>query len=111
MTPVGWEWLILLGVGVATQLAQIYLTRGLAAETAARATTAGYLQVVFAGIWGGLVCGERPTAWTLGGAALIVWSAWKLAFGRPGASAAIQTGVQRPVPIRPGGPKEEDPPV
>ncbi len=93
--PSGWEWLILLGVGVATQLAQVFLTRGLAAETAARATTTGYLQLVFAGIWGALVFGEHPSGWTLAGAGLIVWSAWRLAFGSD-ASAAKPIGVVLP---------------
>jgi drug/metabolite transporter (DMT)-like permease len=109
--PSGWEWVILLGVGIATQLAQVFLTRGLAAETAARATTTGYLQLVFAGVWGALIFGERPTGWTLGGAALIVWSAWKLAFGRPVISAAIQTGVPGAAATRPVAQREEDRPA
>jgi drug/metabolite transporter (DMT)-like permease len=76
------EWAILLGVGVSTQLAQVYMTRGLQAETAVRATTTGYLQIVFAGLWGALLLHERPSAWTLVGAAVIVGSALVLAFGK-----------------------------
>ncbi|MBK8059968.1 MAG: DMT family transporter [Gemmatimonadetes bacterium] len=82
LVPTPAEWAILLGVGVATQLAQVYMTRGLQAETAVRATTTGYLQIVFAGLWGALLLHERPSAWTLVGAAVIVGSALVLAFGK-----------------------------
>ena len=82
LMPTPTEWAILLGVGVATQLAQVYMTRGLQAETAVRATTTGYLQIVFAGLWGALLLKERPSAWTLVGAAVIVGSALVLAFGK-----------------------------
>lgn len=82
LMPTPTEWAILLGVGVATQLAQVYMTRGLQAETAVRATTTGYLQIVFAGMWGVLLLHERPSLWTLVGAAVIVGSALTLAFGK-----------------------------
>jgi drug/metabolite transporter (DMT)-like permease len=82
LMPTGTEWLLLLGVGLATQLAQVYMTRGLQAETAVRATTTGYLQIVFAGVWGALLLRERPSAWTLAGAAVIVASALVLALGK-----------------------------
>lgn len=81
-TPSVGEWALLLAVGLSTQLAQVYMTRGLQAETAARATTTGYLQIVFAGIWGALLLGERPSAWTVGGALIIVSSTVLLALGR-----------------------------
>jgi drug/metabolite transporter (DMT)-like permease len=79
--PTPLEWLVLCGVGVATQIAQVYLTRGLQAETTVRATTTGYLQVVFAALWGAVLLGERPTLWTAGGAALIVAGAIVMAVG------------------------------
>ena len=61
------------------------MTRGLQAESAVRATTTGYLQIVFAIAWGVLVLGEHPSPWMLGGAVIIVGSALVLAFGhRPG---------------------------
>lgn len=82
LVPTGTEWLYLLGVGAATQMAQVYMTKGLQAETAVRATTTGYLQIVFAGLWGALVLHERPSLWTLVGAAVIVGSALVLAFGK-----------------------------
>lgn len=64
-------WLLMLGVGAATQLGQVLMTRGLALVPAGRATTIGYIQIVFASLWG-LGFGERLNGWTLGGAALVV---------------------------------------
>jgi drug/metabolite transporter (DMT)-like permease len=68
------QWLMLLAVGVTTQMAQIYMTRGLQREPAGRATAVGYLQVVFAAAWGILFFGEHPTVWTVTGAAIILLS-------------------------------------
>ena len=68
-TPVEWLWL--LAVGVATQLAQVYLTKGLHAERAGRAMTVGYVQILFAAMWGITVFGERPHPWTYGGGLLV----------------------------------------
>jgi drug/metabolite transporter (DMT)-like permease len=72
--PNAGEWLVLLGVGVTTQLAQIAMTRGLQHERPARATTAGYLQVAFAVLWGAIFLGEIPDTWTLAGAVTIIGS-------------------------------------
>jgi drug/metabolite transporter (DMT)-like permease len=72
--PNAGEWLALLGVGVTTQLAQIAMTRGLQLERTARATTAGYLQVAFAVLWGAIFLGEIPDTWTLAGAVTIIGS-------------------------------------
>lgn len=77
--PEGFEWVLLLGIGVATQVGQISLTRGLAVMPAAHGTALSYLQVVFAVIWGVLIFGERPDVWTLVGGALVVFSAFGLA--------------------------------
>lgn len=70
--PTGTEWLVLLALGIATQAGQVNMTKGLQRERAGRATAVGYLQILFAGIWGILFFGERPGALTLIGAALIV---------------------------------------
>jgi drug/metabolite transporter (DMT)-like permease len=72
--PRGADWLWLLGTGTSALLAQIALTHGLHLETAGRALSVGYLQVVFAFVWGALVFGTLPDAWGLLGAALIVAS-------------------------------------
>ena len=77
--PTPWEWVVLLGVGASTQIAQVYMTRGLQLETAGRATSVGYLQIVFAAVWGLLVFGEVPDAWSIAGAGVIIVSTLLLA--------------------------------
>ena len=65
-------WLVLLGIGVATQTAQVFMTRGLHLESASRATSVTTLQVVFALFWGVTLFGELPTSWALLGMALVL---------------------------------------
>jgi drug/metabolite transporter (DMT)-like permease len=76
-TPV--EWLVLLGVGIATQAGQVCITHGLRLERAGRATATGYLQIVFAALWGILFFGERIDAGTALGGGLIILSTLALA--------------------------------
>lgn len=76
--PRGWEWLVLLGVGVATQLGQVFLTWGLRLERAGRAMAVGYLQIVFAAVWGALFFAEIPDRWSVVGALVIVASTFLL---------------------------------
>ena len=59
--PRGLDWIWLLGVGLLTQLGQIWLTEGLAALPAARATSINYVQVIFATLWGVLIFAEPIT--------------------------------------------------
>ncbi len=72
IAPLPTEWLVLLGVGLATQAGQVYMTKGLREERAGRAMTVGYLQILFAGVWGALFFGELPDGWTIVGAAMVV---------------------------------------
>lgn len=69
-SPTGW--LLMLGLGVATQLGQTFMTRGLALVPAARGTTIGYVQIVFAASWGVLLFDEKLSGFTLLGAGLVV---------------------------------------
>ncbi len=69
--PHGREWLLLLGIGIATQVGQVLMTRGIGLVPAGPATAVGYLQVVFAAGWGILIFGEALTMTTLLGAGLI----------------------------------------
>jgi drug/metabolite transporter (DMT)-like permease len=71
-TPTAFEWLLLAGIGITTQIGQVCLTYGLSREPAARAMAVGYLQVVFAVGWGALVFAEVPPWTTLAGGALII---------------------------------------
>ncbi|CAN5540786.1 DMT family transporter [soil metagenome] len=72
--PTPREWLLLLGVGLTTQVAQVFLTRGLHLEAAGKAASIGYLQIIFAFIWGALVFGDFPGALNLLGAVIIAGS-------------------------------------
>ncbi len=74
--PTPWEWLLLLGVGVTTQTAQVLMTQGLHMERAGRATSVTYLQVAFAFVWGAAFFGESPTLFSGLGAALVVCGAF-----------------------------------
>ncbi len=84
--PEGTEWLLLLGIGFATQIGQVSLTRGLSVLPAAQGTALSYLQVAFAIIWGAVVFGEIPDALALAGGALVVGSAFWLARSKPARS-------------------------
>ena len=72
--PLGAEWIWLLGVGVFTQLGQIWVTEGLSRMPAARATSINYVQVVFAALWGWLVFSESLNAWVISGSILVLIS-------------------------------------
>lgn len=70
--PSGLDWLWLIGVGVLTQLGQIWVTRGLSCLPAARATSLNYVQVVFAATWGWIWFHETVNLLTLAGASLVL---------------------------------------
>ena len=58
--PIGIEWIFLLGIGLFTQLGQIWITKGLSLLPAAQASSINYTQVIFAAIWGVLIFSEFP---------------------------------------------------
>ena len=70
--PRGFEWLVLLGVGVFAQIGQVCLTRGLTLEPAGRAMAISYVQIAFATLWGVLFFGEVPGVATLLGSLLVI---------------------------------------
>lgn len=70
--PNGLQWLLLLLVGVMTQIGQVGLTRAMQTETASRATSFSYLQVVFAIVLGWLFFNEVPDVWVYIGALFIM---------------------------------------
>ncbi|HSJ30440.1 MAG TPA: DMT family transporter [Longimicrobiales bacterium] len=72
VVPGALELLLLLGVGISTQLGQIYMTRGLHLERAGRATATSLIQIVFAGIWGAVFFAQIPGPAGLIGAGLII---------------------------------------
>jgi len=80
-TPV--EWLVLLGLGITTQIAQVLLTRGLHLLPAGRGTAVGYVQIAFAMVWSALVFAEPVDGQELAGAALVVLGTVVLVVTRP----------------------------
>ena len=72
--PSGTAWALLLGIGLATQIGQVYLTKSLHLLPAARATAIGYVQIVFAFGLGVVFFGTIPNAWSLLGAGLVLAS-------------------------------------
>lgn len=86
--PSSRDWLLLLAASCATQLAQVFLTRGLFREEAGRAASIAYLQVAFAALWGVVVFAEVPDWGTVTGGVLILASCLQVARLR-GARAAV----------------------
>ena len=70
--PSLWQTVLLLLVGVMTQIGQVGLTRAMQTESASRATSFSYLQVVFAILLGWLFFAEVPSVWVVVGAVLII---------------------------------------
>ena len=70
--PTGMELLMLLGVGLFSQFAQLFLTVGFKHLPAARATSISYVQVFFAAVWGWTLLGETIDQWELIGALMVM---------------------------------------
>jgi len=71
-TPQPLEWLILIGVGVMTTIAQIFLTKAYHAERAANISNFSYLGVVYAIMIGYIAFGESLSVMAMLGMALII---------------------------------------
>ncbi|MCG6202124.1 DMT family transporter [Psychromonas antarctica] len=73
--------LLLLFVGIFTQMGQIGLTKAMQTEVASKAAAYSYVHVVFSIILGWLLFSEFPSAWTLAGGILIIVGALINVFG------------------------------
>ncbi len=73
--PTGSTWLLLLLVGIFTQVAQYSLTKAMQTEDASKATAYSYVQVIFSAVLGWLVFNEIPTVNTMFGALFITGGA------------------------------------
>jgi drug/metabolite transporter (DMT)-like permease len=76
--PTLFEVLVVVGVGVATHVGQLWITWAFRLERAGKASAVGYLQIVFAAGWGWLLFSEVPDPWTWVGAAVITFSTLRL---------------------------------
>lgn len=80
--PLPWQWQtpplaslpLLIGIGVTATLGQWLVTKAYAAAPAARIGPFTYSAVVFAGLLGWLLWGERPDAWSMLGILLVIAS-------------------------------------
>ncbi|MCY4205316.1 MAG: DMT family transporter [Bacteroidetes bacterium] len=70
--PTPTEWLFLIGVGISTHIAQIFLTRSLHKEHTSRAMGMSYIQILFAVSWGIVFFGDYPNILSLIGMILVV---------------------------------------
>jgi len=70
--PDAYSLLLLLLVGVFTQVGQVGLTKAMAAEKAGKAAAYAYVQVIFSALLGWVIFAEVPTAYTVIGGGLII---------------------------------------
>ena len=72
VTPTGWDWLILLGMGVFTQIGQVNMTKALQADAANKVTSLKYLGAIYALLYGFFIFGETYTRQSIFGIILIL---------------------------------------
>ena len=82
LMPTPTEWLLLLGVGTLMNAGQYYMTKAYAVDTAWRVSAVGYLEIVFAAIWGALFLDEIPDIWVIVGAVMIVGGTMSLTWDK-----------------------------
>lgn len=71
-TPVGMEWLILLAMGVFTQIAQVYMTKAWQTESANKVASLKYVGIVFALFFDLTLFNIIPPLTTIAGIALVM---------------------------------------
>ena len=81
--------ILLLGVGLMSLLAQVFQTLGLQRESAGRAATMSYLQIIFALGWQLLLFGELPDWVSIAGSLIILASGAWVALSKEGGSAPM----------------------
>ncbi|QCR25173.1 EamA family transporter [Pontibacter sp. SGAir0037] len=70
--PQGWDWAMLLLVGVLTQLGQYYMTMSYQAEEISKVANLNYLGIIYALSFGFIFFGETFTLWSYLGMALVL---------------------------------------
>jgi drug/metabolite transporter (DMT)-like permease len=73
--PTATGWLILAGIGCFTQLGQVALTKAMQWDSASRATSLSYVQILFAAVLGWCFFDETPAFTTLLGSGFILLGA------------------------------------
>ena len=72
VTPQGWDWLIIIFVGVSTQFAQYFMTRAFQHEELARISSLRYLGIIYALFFGYVLFDESFTIFSYLGMALVL---------------------------------------
>jgi len=70
--PMGWDWVLLLLLGVFTQVGQVFMTKALQAERANLVAGLKYLGSLYALLYGYVLFGEHYGGWSLVGILLIL---------------------------------------
>lgn len=65
--PQGWQWAILIGIGILTQMAQYLMTKAIQIETLSRISIIRYSGIIYALLYGYLLFGERFDLYSYGG--------------------------------------------
>ena len=85
-TPVGYDWLVLLAVGVLTQIAQVLMTKSIQAEELSKVASLRYISIIYALSYGYIVFGETfniltylGMLLTISGVVLNIWYKYSLA--------------------------------
>lgn len=69
----GWkETILLILVGIFTQIGQVGLTKAMSADSAGKVAGYSYIQVIFAAVLGFVFFDELPTLWTVTGGSFII---------------------------------------
>ncbi len=92
--PLAGEWIWLLGVGLLTQLGQVWLTTGLKLLPTAQATSINYVQVLFASLWGVLFFLEPFDGWMAMGAICVLGATLISLSARQSATTTPQGSTQ-----------------
>jgi drug/metabolite transporter (DMT)-like permease len=72
VTPSGWDWAILLGVGVLTQVAQYFMTRSYQTEELSKVANLRYLSIIYAWSFGFFIFKESYTFYAYLGMVLAI---------------------------------------
>jgi len=72
VTPSGWDWAILIGVGVLTQIAQYFMTRSYQSEELSKVANLRYISIIFAWSFGFFIFNESYSIYAYSGMFLAV---------------------------------------
>ena len=72
MQPEGWDWALLLLVGLLTQLGQYYMTMSYQTEEISKVANLNYIGIIYALLLGYFLFGELFNVWSYMGMALVL---------------------------------------